>query len=152
MQKSADIAAILLALLVIRAGFTHLGLVQQTVSEARQAKVNIVGAILNVICFIVCFLLLLLVIHFVINFLKVVFKFPVLKQLTGFELTRGVLVAMKRRPLPEPSALLHEARRVAVLERIMNPTNLGAVFRSAAAFDIDAVLLTEGSSDPLYRR
>ena len=77
---------------------------------------------------------------------------PVLKQLTGFELTRGVLVAMKRRPLPEPAALLHEARRVAVLERIMNPTNLGAVFRSAAAFDIDAVLLTEGSSDPLYRR
>ena len=76
----------------------------------------------------------------------------VLKELTGFELTRGVLVAMKRRPLPEPEALLSASRRVAVLERIMNPTNLGAVFRSAAAFDIDAVLLTEGSSDPLYRR
>ena len=77
---------------------------------------------------------------------------PVLKQLTGFELTRGILMAMKRRPLPEPEMLLRSPRRVAVLERVMNPTNLGALFRSAAAFDIDAVLLTEGSSDPLYRR
>ncbi len=76
----------------------------------------------------------------------------VLKELTGFELTRGILMAMKRRPLPAPGTLLSDARRVAVLERIMNPTNLGAVFRSAAAFNIDAVLLTEGSSDPLYRR
>ena len=76
----------------------------------------------------------------------------VLQQLTGFGLTRGILMAMKRRPLPAPDALLSGARRVAVLERIMNPTNLGAVFRSAAAFAIDAVLLTEGTSDPLYRR
>ena len=77
---------------------------------------------------------------------------PELKKLTGFELTRGILLAMKRKPLPEPEELLQNARRVAVFERVMNPTNLGALFRSAAAFDIDAVLLTEGSSDPLYRR
>ena len=77
---------------------------------------------------------------------------PVLESLTGFALTRGVLLAMKRKPLPEPAALLSGARRVAVLERVMNPTNLGALFRSAAAFDLDAVLVTEGSSDPLYRR
>ena len=77
---------------------------------------------------------------------------PELKKLTGFELTRGILLAMKRKPLPEPEDLLQNARRVAVFERVMNPTNLGALFRSAAAFEIDAVLLTEGSSDPLYRR
>ncbi len=76
----------------------------------------------------------------------------ILTQLTGFRLTRGVLCAMGRKPLPKMEALLHNARRVAVLEKVMNPTNVGAIFRSAAALGMDAVLLTPGSSDPLYRR
>ena len=75
-----------------------------------------------------------------------------LKQLTGFPLTRGVLCAMKRPPLPKAEDLLQGARRVAVLEDVMNPTNLGAIFRSAAAMGMDAVLLTPASTDPLYRR
>ncbi len=75
-----------------------------------------------------------------------------LTQLTGFHLTRGMLCAM-RRPAPrDASALLRDARRVAVLENVMNPTNIGAIFRSAAALGMDAVLLTEQGSDPLYRR
>jgi len=76
----------------------------------------------------------------------------VLKKITGFNLTRGMLCAMRR---PRPRSLddvLHNARRVVVLERVMNPTNLGAVFRSAAALGMDAVLLTPGCTDPLYRR
>ena len=77
---------------------------------------------------------------------------PVLTQLTGFPLTRGVLCAMRRPTLPEPEALLGTARRVAVLENIMNPTNLGAIFRSAAALNMDAVLLTPACCDALYRR
>jgi len=77
---------------------------------------------------------------------------PVLKELTGFPLTRGVLCAMKRKPLLSPGAVLEGARRVAVLEDIMNPTNLGAIFRSAAALGMDAVLLTPACTDPLYRR
>ncbi len=79
-------------------------------------------------------------------------ELPVLTQLTGFQLTRGMLCAMRR---PEPKALasvLAKARRVAVLEDVMNPTNLGAIFRSAAALGMDAVLLTPGCTDPLYRR
>ncbi len=76
----------------------------------------------------------------------------VLTELTGFPLTRGVLCAMRRRPLPSPEAVLNGARRIAVLEDIMNPTNVGAVFRSAAALGMDAVLLTPSCSDPLYRR
>ena len=68
-------------------------------------------------------------------------ELSVLTQLTGFALTRGVLCAMKR-----------GARRVAVLENVMNPTNIGAIFRSAAALNMDAVLLTPGCCDPLYRR
>ena len=79
-------------------------------------------------------------------------ELPVLQQLTGFPLTRGMLCAMRRRPLPEPAALCRTARRVAVLEDVMNPTNLGAIMRSAAALGIDCVLLTQASSDPLYRR
>ncbi len=79
-------------------------------------------------------------------------ELPVLTQLTGFHLTRGMLCAMRRPALPEPDALLTASRRVAVLENIMNPTNLGAVFRSAAALGVDAVLLTNAGSDPLYRR
>ena len=77
---------------------------------------------------------------------------PVLTQLTGFPLTRGVLCAMRRPPLPSVEAVCAGAKRIAVLENIMNPTNLGAIFRSAAALGMDAVLLTDGCSDPLYRR
>lgn len=76
----------------------------------------------------------------------------VLRELTGFHLTRGMLCAMLRPKLPEAQALLRESRRVAVLENVMNPTNLGAIFRSAAALGMDAVLLTSAGSDPLYRR
>ena len=77
---------------------------------------------------------------------------PVLTQLTGFHLTRGMLCAMKRRELPKAEQVCAGARRVAVLERVMNPTNVGAIFRSAAALGMDAVLLTPECSDPLYRR
>lgn len=73
-------------------------------------------------------------------------------QLTGFHLTRGMLCAMYRPALAAPEAVCRGARRVAVLENVMNPTNLGAIFRSAAALGIDAVLLTSAGSDPLYRR
>ena len=76
----------------------------------------------------------------------------VLEQLTGYHLTRGMLCAMYRPKRPSPEALLSDARRVAVLENVMNPTNVGAIFRSAAALGMDAVLLTSGCSDPLYRR
>lgn len=77
---------------------------------------------------------------------------PVLAQMTGFHLTRGMLCAMKRRELPTVEQVCAGARRVAVLERVMNPTNVGAIFRSAAALGMDAVLLTPECSDPLYRR
>ena len=76
----------------------------------------------------------------------------VLAQLTGYHLTRGVLCAMLRPKLPSVEDVLGQARRVAVLENVMNPTNVGAIFRSAAALGMDAVLLTPGCSDPLYRR
>ena len=76
----------------------------------------------------------------------------VLKELTGFPLTRGVLCAMRRKPLPTMEAICRNARRIAVLEDVMNPTNLGAIFRSAAALGMDAVLLTPACTDPLYRR
>lgn len=76
----------------------------------------------------------------------------VLTQLTGFQLTRGMLCAMMRPPIPELSRVLAGAKRIAVLEDVMNPTNLGAIFRSAAALGMDAVLLTSAGSDPLYRR
>ncbi len=78
--------------------------------------------------------------------------FDVLTQLTGFQLTRGVLCAMRRKPLPSVEAVCRGARRVAVLENVMNPTNVGAIFRSAAALNMDAVLLTPACSNPLYRR
>ena len=77
---------------------------------------------------------------------------PVLTQLTGFPLTRGVLCAMRRRPLPTAEEICRGARRITVLENIMNPTNLGAIFRSAAALGMEAVLLTPACCDPLYRR
>ena len=76
----------------------------------------------------------------------------ILTQLTGFQLTRGVLCAMRRPPLPSVDAVLQDARRIVILENVMNPTNVGAIFRSAAALGMDAVLLTPGCSDPLYRR
>ena len=76
----------------------------------------------------------------------------VLKNLTGFYLTRGMLCAMRRPKSPSVEEVLRDAKRVAVLENVMNPTNIGAIFRSAAALGMDAVLLTEAGSDPLYRR
>ena len=79
-------------------------------------------------------------------------ELDVLIQLTGFQLTRGVLCAMRRKPLPTVEEVCAEARRIAVLENVMNPTNIGAIFRSAAALNMDAVLLTSACSDPLYRR
>ncbi len=78
--------------------------------------------------------------------------FEVLTQLTGFPLTRGLLCAMRRPPLPSVGEVCRNARRVAVMERVMNPTNVGAIVRSAAALGMDAVLLTPECSDPLYRR
>lgn len=75
-----------------------------------------------------------------------------IEKLTGFELTRGVLCAMKRKPLSSLEDLLHDAHRVAVLEDITNHTNVGAVFRNAAALGFDAVIITPGCCDPLYRR
>lgn len=78
--------------------------------------------------------------------------FEILKQLTGFPLTRGALCAMKRSSLPSVAEVCRNAKRVAVLDNVMNPTNVGAIFRSAAALNMDAVLLTAGCSNPLYRR
>ena len=74
----------------------------------------------------------------------------VLEQLTGFALTRGMLCAMHRRPLSTMEEICRNARRVAILENVVNPTNVGAIFRSAAALGIDAVFLTSGCSNPLY--
>ncbi len=79
-------------------------------------------------------------------------ELPVLEQLTGFKLTRGMLCAMKRPALASVREVCKNARRIAVLENVMNPTNIGAIFRSAAALNMDAVLLTSEGSDPLYRR
>lgn len=75
-----------------------------------------------------------------------------IKEIRGFELTGGILCAMKRKELPLASEICKDAKRIAVLEDVENPTNVGAIFRSAAAFDIDAILLTKDSADPLYRR
>lgn len=76
----------------------------------------------------------------------------VLAELTGFELTRGILCAMKRRTLHRIAEVCKNASRVVVLENIADPTNVGALFRSAAALGMDAVLLTENCCDALYRR
>lgn len=79
-------------------------------------------------------------------------ELDVLTQLTGFKLTRGMLCAMRRPALKSVAEVCTNARRIAVLENVMNPTNIGAIFRSAAALGMDAVLLTAAGSDPLYRR
>ena len=79
-------------------------------------------------------------------------EFDVLTQLTGFKLTRGMLCAMRRPKLPTVEEVCSGARRIAILENVMNPTNIGAIFRSAAALNMDAVLLTPACSNPLYRR
>lgn len=76
----------------------------------------------------------------------------ILSQLTGFHLTRGMLCAMKRNPLPSVEDVIKNARRIAVMEDVVNPTNVGAIFRSAAALNMDAILLTPACSNPLYRR
>lgn len=78
--------------------------------------------------------------------------FDVLTHLTGFKLTRGMLCAMRRPGLKTVPEVCAGARRIAVLENVMNPTNVGAIFRSAAALNMDGILLTPASSDPLYRR
>lgn len=79
-------------------------------------------------------------------------EYDVLVNLTGFALTRGMLCAMYRPTLPSVEEICANARRIAILENVVNPTNIGAIFRSAAALNMDAVLLTKGCSDPLYRR
>lgn len=76
----------------------------------------------------------------------------ILTKLTGFQLTRGVLCAMRRPQLPSAEEVVNNAKRIVILENVMNPTNVGAIFRSAAALGMDAVLLTPGCSNPLYRR
>ncbi|MCI9127381.1 MAG: RNA methyltransferase [Eubacterium sp.] len=79
-------------------------------------------------------------------------KFEILTRLTGFQLTRGMLCAMYRPRLHSIEEVCRDTRRIAVLENVVNPTNVGAIFRSAAALNIDAVLLTQACSNPLYRR
>ena len=75
-----------------------------------------------------------------------------LAQLTGYTLTRGVLCAMRRKPEPKLEDILKNAHRVCVIDAVCDTTNIGAIFRSAAALGIDAVLLTRSSCDPLNRR
>lgn len=78
--------------------------------------------------------------------------FDVLTKLTGYNLTRGALCVMRRKEMPDVRKICEGARRIAILENVVNPTNVGAIFRSAAALNMDAVLLTPACSDPLYRR
>lgn len=84
-------------------------------------------------------------------------KDDILCQIKGFEMTRGALCAMKRKPLLTINDLLSQMnekgkKRIAVMEEVQNPTNVGAIFRSAAAMGVDAIILTNGCADPLYRR
>ncbi|MCR5600705.1 MAG: RNA methyltransferase [Ruminococcus sp.] len=75
-----------------------------------------------------------------------------LTELTGFKMTQGALCAMRRRALPVPASILAGAERIAVLEDVLNQTNIGAIFRSAAALGFDAAVMTPSCSDPLFRR
>lgn len=75
-----------------------------------------------------------------------------LDKMTGYHLTGGCLCAMRRKRIQDPLEIIKDAHRIAILENVMNPTNVGAIFRSAAALGMDAVLLTRSCSDPLYRR
>lgn len=79
-------------------------------------------------------------------------EYEVLAKLTGYAMTRGVLAVMRRKELPSVEEVCQNARRIAVLENVVNPTNIGVIFRSAAALHMDAVLLSPGCCDPLYRR
>ena len=79
-------------------------------------------------------------------------KLEIINQITGFNLTRGVLTAFKRPSLPKIPELLSNSKRIAILEDIMNPTNVGAIFRSAAALGVDCICLTSNCADPFYRR
>ena len=79
-------------------------------------------------------------------------EFDILTQLTGFKLTRGMLCAMRRKPQQSISEICKDKSRIVILDKVMNPTNVGAIIRSAAALGMDAVLLTPGCSNPLYRR
>lgn len=79
-------------------------------------------------------------------------ELEILTQLTGFKLTRGMLCAMKRKPPTDAKEICKNKSRIVILDKVMNPTNVGAIIRSAAALGMDAVLLTPGCSDPLYRR
>lgn len=90
--------------------------------------------------------------HFTPNIPVYTAKHEILSQLTGFNLTRGMLCAMKRNALPSVEDIIKNARRIAVMEDVVNPTNVGAIFRSAAALNMDAILLTPACSNPLYRR
>lgn len=78
--------------------------------------------------------------------------FDVLTKLVGYKLTRGMLAAMRRKALPSVADICAGASRIAILEDVVNPTNLGAIFRSAAALGVDAVVLTKACTNPLYRR
>ncbi len=75
-----------------------------------------------------------------------------LAELTGYALHRGLIASMERPPLPDPVTLLKNARRIVVLENVVDPTNVGAIFRSVSAIGADAVLVTPRCSDPFYRR
>lgn len=79
-------------------------------------------------------------------------EYDILVKMTGYALARGMLCAMRRRRLPSAEDICRNTNRIAILENVVNPTNIGAIFRSAAALHMDAVLLTNGCSDPLYRR